>query len=91
MVIFSSQQAISSGTVPGFVDVIKNFGGQVLMEDNILLQAKNHGHNIIFFGDDTWLRLFPNTFQRYDGVTSFFVSDFTEVYILHYLVFFLKD
>jgi ethanolaminephosphotransferase len=24
-------------------------------------------------GDETWLRLFPNTFMRHDGVSSFFV------------------
>ena len=26
------------------------------------------------FGDDTWLKLFPDTFARADGTTSFFVS-----------------
>ncbi|PIO59657.1 hypothetical protein TELCIR_18876, partial [Teladorsagia circumcincta] len=34
---------------------------------------------IAFFGDDTWLRLFPNAFVEAEGVTSFFVNDFTEV------------
>ena len=32
-----------------------------------------------FFGDDTWLKLFPGHFQREDGTTSFFVADYTEV------------
>ena len=32
-----------------------------------------------FFGDDTWTRLFPGKFLRQDPVTSFFVSDYTEV------------
>ena len=31
------------------------------------------------YGDDTWLKLFPGFFERADGTTSFFVSDFTEV------------
>lgn len=31
------------------------------------------------YGDDTWLKLFPGFFDRADGTTSFFVSDFTEV------------
>ena len=31
------------------------------------------------YGDDTWLKLFPDFFHRADGTTSFFVSDFTEV------------
>ena len=26
------------------------------------------------YGDDTWLKLFPNTFSRVDGTSSFFVS-----------------
>ena len=26
------------------------------------------------YGDDTWLKLFPETFTRADGTTSFFVS-----------------
>lgn len=25
-------------------------------------------------GDETWLKLFPGMFTRYDGVSSFFVS-----------------
>lgn len=31
------------------------------------------------FGDDTWIKLFPNTFDEHDGTASFFVADFTEV------------
>ncbi|CAG7835545.1 unnamed protein product, partial [Allacma fusca] len=35
---------------------------------------------IVFYGDDTWLRLFPgNEFTRAEGVSSFFVTDFYEV------------
>ena len=26
------------------------------------------------YGDDTWLKLFPDTFSRADGTSSFFVS-----------------
>ena len=26
------------------------------------------------YGDDTWLKLFPGTFSRFDGTSSFFVS-----------------
>ncbi|KAJ2332534.1 major facilitator super transporter protein [Coemansia sp. RSA 2681] len=31
------------------------------------------------FGDDTWLRLFPEIFTRTDGTSSFFVTDTVEV------------
>lgn len=34
----------------------------------------------IFYGDDTWLKLFPpESFVRYEGTSSFYVSDYTEV------------
>ncbi|XP_011699289.1 PREDICTED: GPI ethanolamine phosphate transferase 2 isoform X2 [Wasmannia auropunctata] len=72
-------KAMMTGTVPNFVDVVLNFGSKPLQSDNLLLQAKEHGHRLIFYGDDTWLSLFPRTFDRHDGTTSFFVTDFTEV------------
>ena len=68
-----------SGTIPGFIDVIFNFGSTKLQEDNLIEQWKRHGRNVIMYGDDTWLKLFPNHFDRSEGTTSFFVSDYTEV------------
>ena len=68
-----------SGTIPGFIDVILNFGSKELQEDNLIEQWKRHNRNVIMYGDDTWLKLFPNHFSRSEGTTSFFVSDFTEV------------
>ena len=68
-----------SGTIPGFVDVVLNFGSTVLKEDNLILQLKRINRKINFFGDDTWIKLFPNQFDRMDGTTSFFVADYTEV------------
>ena len=68
-----------SGTFPGFVDFILNFGSNQLVEDNLLEQWKLSDFNLTFFGDDTWLKLFPNHFIRSDGTNSFFVSDFVEV------------
>ncbi|KAK0168022.1 hypothetical protein PV327_001863 [Microctonus hyperodae] len=72
-------KAMTGGDVSSFIDVALNFGKSTVTTDNVLLQAKNHGHNIIFYGDDTWLKLYPNIFNRFDGTTSFFVSDYTEV------------
>ena len=62
-----------------FIDVVLNLGADSIGIDNILLQAKKYGYKSIFFGDDTWLKLFPNTFNRSEGTTSFYVSDYTEV------------
>ncbi|EFN89490.1 GPI ethanolamine phosphate transferase 2 [Harpegnathos saltator] len=72
-------KAMMTGTVPNFVDIILNFGSKPLSSDSLLLQAKKQGHKLVFYGDETWLSLFPNIFNRYDGTTSFFVTDFTEV------------
>ncbi|KNC29429.1 hypothetical protein FF38_03028, partial [Lucilia cuprina] len=35
--------------------------------------------SMYMYGDDTWLKLFPNYFTEFDGTSSFFVSDYTEV------------
>ncbi|MCJ8734136.1 hypothetical protein PDJAM_G00231870 [Pangasius djambal] len=72
-------KALTTGSIPGFIDVVMNLNSQALLEDNLLWQAKNAGKRIIFYGDDTWVRLFPKHFLEYDGTTSFFVSDYTEV------------
>ena len=68
-----------SGTIPGFVDFLLNFGSDEFSEDSLLEQWKMSGYNLTFFGDDTWLKLFPNHFVRSDGTNSFFVSDFFQV------------
>ena len=34
-----------------------------------------------FYGDETWVKLFPDKFMEADPVTSFFVADHTEVRI----------
>ena len=72
-----------SGSVPGFVDVIMNFDTTEMTGDSILKQLHLAGRKIVFFGDDTWIRLFPHLFMRHDGTTSFFVSDYTEVSSFH--------
>nr|XP_034180311.1 GPI ethanolamine phosphate transferase 2 [Osmia lignaria] len=72
-------KAITTGVVPNFIDVALNFGSKPIASDSMLLQAKRNGHKLIFYGDNTWLTLFPSIFHRYDGTTSFIVTDFTEV------------
>ncbi|KAA0709788.1 GPI ethanolamine phosphate transferase 2 [Triplophysa tibetana] len=72
-------KALTTGSIPGFIDVVMNLNSPALLEDNLIWQAKNAGKRIIFYGDDTWVRLFPKHFMEQDGTTSFFVSDYTEV------------
>ncbi|XP_066037659.1 GPI ethanolamine phosphate transferase 2 isoform X4 [Chamaea fasciata] len=72
-------KALMTGSIPGFIDVVVNLNSPALLDDNLIWQAKTAGKRIIFYGDDTWVKLFPKHFVEYDGTTSFFVSDFTEV------------
>lgn len=72
-------KAITSGDIPGFIDVVLNLNTKALLADNLISQLKLAGKRIIFYGDETWLALFPDHFMRFEGTTSFFVSDYTEV------------
>ncbi|XP_023363452.1 GPI ethanolamine phosphate transferase 2 isoform X2 [Otolemur garnettii] len=72
-------KALTTGSLPGFVDVVRNLNSPTLLEDNVIRQAKAAGKRMIFYGDETWVKLFPKHFVEYDGTTSFFVSDYTEV------------
>lgn len=73
-------KAITTGSIPSFLDVILNFdeadtSSTLAAQDTWLAQmkAKNTG-KLVMYGDDTWLKLFPDTFDRADGTSSFFVS-----------------
>ncbi|TLD29916.1 GPI ethanolamine phosphate transferas-like protein 2 [Venturia nashicola] len=78
-------KAITTGSIPSFLDVILNFAesdtsSSLANQDTWLAQIKNKNNGtLVMYGDDTWLKLFPDTFGRADGTSSFFVSDFTEV------------
>jgi len=73
-------KAITTGSVPSFLDVVLNFaesdtGSTLATQDSWLAQMKaKQGSKLVMYGDDTWLRLFPGFFERADGTTSFFVS-----------------
>ncbi|KAF2158178.1 alkaline phosphatase-like protein [Myriangium duriaei CBS 260.36] len=87
-------KALTTGSVPSFADLILNFAesdtsSSLVQQDTWLAQIKAQevdersrtgpSGKIVFYGDDTWLKLFPDFFIRWDGTSSFFVSDFTEV------------
>lgn len=76
-------KAITTGSVPSFLDVILNLdeadsSSTLASQDTWLAQmkAKQTG-KLLMYGDDTWLKLFPDTFDRADGTSSFFVSVYT--------------
>ncbi|ODH13654.1 hypothetical protein ACO22_07044 [Paracoccidioides brasiliensis] len=78
-------KAITTGSVPSFLDVILNLAesdtsSTLVYQDTWLAQLRARpGGRLVMYGDDTWLKLFPGFFDRHDGTTSFFVSDFVEV------------
>ena len=72
-------KAVTTGSVPSFLDVILNFvesdtSSNLANQDTWLSQIKARGGRLVFYGDDTWLKLFPDFFDRADGTSSFFVS-----------------
>lgn len=80
-------KGITTGSTPSFLDAILNIADDkdnsqsLLNQDTWLHQFHNKLKVINFFGDDTWLKLFPpqQFFNEYEGTNSFFVNDFTEV------------
>ncbi|KAF9956063.1 major facilitator super transporter protein [Mortierella alpina] len=93
-------KALTTGTVPGFLDAILNIAesdqsSTLANQDNWLAQlarspsqrrnARTNVKNetqyrqIGFFGDDTWIKLFPGLFARSEGTSSFFAMDTVEV------------
>lgn len=73
-------KAITTGSIPSFLDVILNFAesdttSNLTYQDNWLAQLKaKKGGKLVMYGDDTWLKLFPEVFSRKEGTSSFFVS-----------------
>ena len=74
-------KALTTGSVPSFLDLILNFAesdtsSSLAAQDTWLAQIKAKGGDLVFYGDDTWLKLFsdPDFFLRSDGTSSFFVS-----------------
>lgn len=73
-------KAITTGSIPSFLDVILNFdeadtSSTLAAQDTWLAQMKaKQSGKLVMYGDDTWLKLFPETFDRADGTSSFFVS-----------------
>ncbi|KAH8869634.1 GPI ethanolamine phosphate transferase 3 [Schistosoma japonicum] len=84
-------KALMTGSMPTFIDAGMNFGGDKVMEDNLLKRWNNAGKQILFVGDETWIDLFPDYFTHYKSYPSFNVKDLDTVdrgvenYILHVL------
>jgi len=72
-------KALMTGGVPKFIDLLNNINSKSLEEDNLISRLDTAGSRMVLYGDETWLKLFPNAFTRHDGTSSFFTKDYTEV------------
>lgn len=77
-------KGITTGSTPNFIDAVLNIADDDTSSslgdsDSWIRQMFLENWNINMFGDDTWLKLFPNYFAKSEGTASFYVSDFTIV------------
>ncbi|CAA0821025.1 Alkaline-phosphatase-like family protein [Striga hermonthica] len=72
-------KAMVSGAIGGFLDIAFNFNTQAFLDDNLIAQFRRIGWKMVMLGDETWIKLFPDMFDRHDGVSSFFVKDTIQV------------
>ncbi|GFO44729.1 GPI ethanolamine phosphate transferase 3-like [Plakobranchus ocellatus] len=68
-------KGLTTGSLPTFVDAGANFQSTEINEDNIIDHMVRQNKKINFFGDDTWMSLFPNRFHKHFGFPSFDVKD----------------
>ncbi|KAK9408719.1 GPI ethanolamine phosphate transferase 3 [Crotalus adamanteus] len=68
-------KALTTGSLPTFVDAGSNFASYAIREDNLLWQLASNGKKVVFMGDDTWDGLFPQAFHRAHFFPSFNVKD----------------
>ena len=56
-------KGLTTGSLPTFIEAGSNFAGTAIDEDNLLLQLRRVGKNLVHLGDDTWHALFPGYFD----------------------------
>ncbi|XP_072391039.1 GPI ethanolamine phosphate transferase 3 isoform X1 [Diabrotica undecimpunctata] len=72
-------KALTTGSLPTFIDAGSNFATSEINEDNIIDQLLRHNHGVVFMGDDTWNGLYPHRFTRNFPYPSFNVWDLDTV------------
>lgn len=77
-------KGITTGLTPLFLDAILNINEDdttLLAQDSWVTQfmGDSGARKVHFYGDDTWIKLFPTQFAYQDGTNLFYVLDFTEV------------
>lgn len=77
-------KGITTGSTPNFIDAVLNIAEEDTSstlgdQDSWIKQMYTNNWKINMFGDDTWLKLFPDYFTKTEGTASFYVADFTIV------------
>lgn len=65
-------KALTTGNIPQYIDVLRNLASSEILNDSWLHSAVKKRLKIVFYGDNTWEKLFPDFFYRSEGTTSFF-------------------
>ena len=68
-------KGLTTGSLPTFIDISKNFASDNITEDNWIDQLVAHDRRITIMGDDTWGSLFPGRFSKQFFYPSFNVRD----------------
>ncbi|XP_019852911.1 PREDICTED: GPI ethanolamine phosphate transferase 3-like isoform X2 [Amphimedon queenslandica] len=72
-------KALTTGTLPTFIDIGSNFNSYQIQEDNIIRQSKRNGLKVTFLGDDTWMSMYPDMFYESYPFPSLNVKDLDTV------------
>lgn len=56
-------KALTTGTLPTFLDAGSNFAGTAIEEDNLVAKLRDANKTLVHLGDDTWHSLFPGYFD----------------------------
>ncbi|KAI1495879.1 alkaline-phosphatase-like protein [Biscogniauxia marginata] len=80
-------KALTQGTGQTFLDVLLNIANSedAVRQDGVdswlsrLKTERDPEKNMVFYGDKTWLLLYPEIFDRYDGVEDFYIPDFDTI------------
>ncbi|WWC68761.1 uncharacterized protein I206_102695 [Kwoniella pini CBS 10737] len=72
-------KGITTGSLPTFIDISSNFASTAIEEDSLISQLLAHNKTLGFMGDDTWVNLFPDSFDLSHPYDSFNVEDLHSV------------
>uniref|UniRef100_A0A8R1TM52 GPI ethanolamine phosphate transferase 3 n=1 Tax=Onchocerca volvulus TaxID=6282 RepID=A0A8R1TM52_ONCVO len=57
-------KALTTGSLPTFIDAGSNFASTAILEDNWIDEIVATNRSIVMLGDDTWVSLYPKQFKH---------------------------